>query len=89
MHRLVIRHFESSRLADCRYTCHTDCCKDAVLPCVPRKVEPNVLVAVGEKYRLVELVPPTRPFIPHVIIHCILELERRGLATEGLYRVSA
>ncbi|KAM7285270.1 rac GTPase-activating protein 1 [Ixodes scapularis] len=33
-------------------------------------------------------VPPTAPMVPAVVVHCIQEVERRGLSEVGLYRVS-
>ena len=35
--------------------------------------------------RLDGFVPPERPKIPSVVIHCVLEVEKRGLSQPGAY----
>lgn len=45
-------------------------------------VTPKHLVASLDEYA-----PPDRPKIPSVIVHCVLEIERRGLTFPGVYRI--
>ncbi|KIH55116.1 RhoGAP domain protein [Ancylostoma duodenale] len=60
-----------------------------VIPCVPRSVVfPRTPNKRGiQVYQLQEFCPSTPPMIAYPIIHCIVDLENRGLSREGLYRV--
>ncbi|KRZ33171.1 Rac GTPase-activating protein 1 [Trichinella pseudospiralis] len=66
----------------CKTQCHQECRMGAVVPCIART--PMARRAHG---KLSDYVPPQGPFIPHVVVHCINEIERRGIDVVGLYRV--
>ncbi|CAM4532415.1 rac GTPase-activating protein 1-like isoform X1 [Lepidochelys kempii] len=36
---------------------------------------------------LADFAPPTAPLVPALVVHCVSEVERRGLTETGLYRV--
>jgi len=67
---------------DCRSLVHPECRPLVPLPCVPAAVTPKQQIA-----RLDGFVPPERPMIPAVVVHCVLEVERRGLSQPGIYRI--
>ncbi|KAL1502637.1 hypothetical protein ABEB36_007751 [Hypothenemus hampei] len=71
---------------DCKSICHTECANLLPLPCVPVGVTPtnkNILGVIGD------YAPTTPPMVPALIIHCVNEIELRGLNELGLYRLSA
>ena len=55
------------------------------MPCVPTVQTPNSKTFVGT---VADYAPSTSPMIPALIIHCISEIERRGMNETGLYRVN-
>uniref|UniRef100_A0A914UZY2 Rac GTPase-activating protein 1 n=1 Tax=Plectus sambesii TaxID=2011161 RepID=A0A914UZY2_9BILA len=73
------------KCADCRLTCHEHCRDRAPMPCVPRQGTPKT--PGNQRPRLLEFCPTRPPMIPHIIIHCVVELERRGLGYVGIYRI--
>ncbi|KRZ18725.1 DNA primase small subunit [Trichinella zimbabwensis] len=70
------------RCNKCKTQCHQECRIGAVGLCVART--PMGRHAYG---KLSDYVPPQAPFIPHIVVHCIDEIERRGVDVVGLYRV--
>ncbi|EYC14871.1 hypothetical protein Y032_0039g55 [Ancylostoma ceylanicum] len=77
------------KCTDCLQLAHVSCSSRLVLPCVPRSVVfPRTPNKRGiQVYQLQEFCPSTPPMIAYPIIHCIVDLENRGLSREGLYRV--
>nr|XP_054767647.1 rac GTPase-activating protein 1-like isoform X2 [Lytechinus pictus] len=69
---------------DCRLVCHPDCKDNASLPCVPTAGTPNKARASA----LDEFTPENPPYVPSLVIHCVNEIEMRGLTEEGIYRLS-
>jgi len=67
----------------CKMHCHGDCRDNAMLPCVAHGT-PTVK---NHPEKLCDFVPLDPPMVPNVIVHCINEIERRGLTSIGLYRV--
>ena len=53
-------------------------------PCIPTVQTPSNKSFVG----IADYVPNMSPMIPGLVIHCINEIERRGLSEVGLYRVN-
>uniref|UniRef100_A0A915JPW8 Rho-GAP domain-containing protein n=1 Tax=Romanomermis culicivorax TaxID=13658 RepID=A0A915JPW8_ROMCU len=53
-----------------------------MIPCIPRGTPSK-----NQKCKIVDFVSQVPPMIPHVLIHCINEIERRGLDSIGLYRI--
>ncbi|KRZ44275.1 Rac GTPase-activating protein 1 [Trichinella pseudospiralis] len=70
------------RCQDCKIQCHQDCRIGVQTHCVL-----NTSCGKQGKGKLSDYIPAKRPFIPHIIIHCVYEIERRGLNSVGLYRI--
>ncbi|XP_064647790.1 rac GTPase-activating protein 1-like isoform X2 [Lineus longissimus] len=74
------------RCRDCRTTAHIDCKDKVPLPCVP-----NTPATPGTSKKEMGVVADyasnEAPMVPALVIHCIREVEQRGLAEPGLYRV--
>eukprot|EP00096_Caligus_rogercresseyi_P001078 TRINITY_DN1168_c0_g1_i1.p1 TRINITY_DN1168_c0_g1~~TRINITY_DN1168_c0_g1_i1.p1 ORF type:complete len:628 (+),score=236.25 TRINITY_DN1168_c0_g1_i1:58-1941(+) len=68
---------------DCGATAHMDCKEHIPLPCVPAALTP-----VKPGYLISDYTPQAAPMIPALLIHCLREIESRGLSELGLYRVS-
>ncbi|XP_065839851.1 rac GTPase-activating protein 1-like [Oscarella lobularis] len=81
-------HFGSSalRCKDCRAVCHPECKTNLPLPCIPHVSTPSK--KNRSEMLLESYCPLRRPRIPAIVIHCIQEIERRGLNELGIYRVS-
>lgn len=70
---------------DCRVVAHPECRDRCPLPCIPSLTGTPVRSGEGT---LADYVPPTSPMIPTLVVHCVNEIEQRGLRETGLYRVS-
>lgn len=75
----------SLKCRDCRVVSHPECRERCPLPCIPTL--PATPVKIGEGV-LSDYVPETSPMIPPLVVHCISEIEQRGLRETGLYRLS-
>lgn len=73
------------KCVDCRGTCHVDCKLRMPMPCVQTVQTPSSKGFVGA---VADYAPHTSPMIPALVIHCVNEIERRGMDEVGLYRVS-
>ncbi|XP_043269603.1 rac GTPase-activating protein 1-like [Venturia canescens] len=70
---------------DCRATAHSEC-KDLVpLPCVPAGNTPTLRGISGT---IADYTPMIPPMVPSLVVHCINEVELRGMGEQGLYRVN-
>jgi RhoGAP domain. len=69
---------------DCKATCHLECRDQVPLPCVPAG---NTPTRKGTLNTIADFAPPTAPMIPAIIVHCVKEVETRGLTEVGIYRV--
>ncbi|CAL1674624.1 unnamed protein product [Lasius platythorax] len=70
---------------DCRATAHTEC-KDLVpLPCIPTGNTPTLRGVPGA---IADYTPIIPPMVPSIVVHCINEVELRGMNEQGLYRVN-
>lgn len=70
---------------DCRAIAHPEC-KDLVpLPCVPTGNTPTLRGAPGT---IADYTPIIPPMVPSIVVHCINEVELRGMNEQGLYRVN-
>ncbi|XP_048873560.1 rac GTPase-activating protein 1 [Brienomyrus brachyistius] len=74
----------SLKCRDCRVVTHPECRERCPLPCIPSLGTP---VKIGEG-TLADYVPGTSPMIPSLVVHCVNEIEQRGLHETGLYRLS-
>ncbi|KAG6927384.1 Rac GTPase activating protein 1 [Chelydra serpentina] len=75
----------SLKCRDCRVVTHPECRDRCPLPCIPTLTGTPVRIGEG---MLVDFVPMTPPMIPSIIVHCVNEIEQRGLRETGLYRIS-
>lgn len=70
---------------DCKATAHTEC-KDLVpLPCIPTGNTPTFR---GTSGTIADYAPMIPPMVPSLVVHCINEVELRGMSEQGLYRVN-
>ncbi|XP_008546525.1 rac GTPase-activating protein 1 [Microplitis demolitor] len=70
---------------DCRAVAHSEC-KDLVpLPCVPAGTTP---IQRGITGTIADYTPMIPPMVPSIVVHCINEVELRGMSEQGLYRVN-
>ncbi|KAJ8258201.1 hypothetical protein GJAV_G00194300 [Gymnothorax javanicus] len=75
----------SLKCRDCRVVSHPECRERCPLPCIPTLAGTPVRIGEGT---LADYVPATSPMIPSLVVHCVNEIEHRGLREAGLYRVS-
>ncbi|KAJ8370074.1 hypothetical protein SKAU_G00101020 [Synaphobranchus kaupii] len=75
----------SLKCRDCRVVSHPECRDRCPLPCIPTLAGTPVRIGEGT---LADYVPATSPMIPSLVVHCVNEIEHRGLHEAGLYRVS-
>ncbi|KAJ8358545.1 hypothetical protein SKAU_G00150700 [Synaphobranchus kaupii] len=74
----------SLKCRDCRVVAHPECRNRCALPCIPCLNGTPVRFGEGT---LADYVPASHPMIPSLVIHCVSEIEQRGLREAGLYRV--
>lgn len=70
------------KCTDCHAIAHPECRDKVPLPCVPMGT-PTKSGSMGLISDYAPLVPP---MIPAIVIHCINEVEQRGLNEMGIYR---
>ncbi|XP_049921751.1 rac GTPase-activating protein 1 [Epinephelus moara] len=75
----------SLKCRDCRVVSHPECRERCPLPCIPNLGATPVKIGEGV---LADYVPDTSPMIPPLVVHCISEIEQRGMHEAGLYRLS-
>ncbi|XP_063276998.1 rac GTPase-activating protein 1 [Prinia subflava] len=75
----------SLKCRDCRVVAHPECRERCPLPCIPTLAGTPVRIGEGT---LMDFVPSTPPMIPSIIVHCVNEIEQRGLHEQGIYRIS-
>ncbi|XP_078057189.1 rac GTPase-activating protein 1 isoform X1 [Mustelus asterias] len=70
---------------DCRVVAHPECRDRCALPCIPTLAGTPVRIGEGV---LADFTSHKSPMIPSIVVHCINEIEQRGLSETGLYRIS-
>lgn len=83
--------FGSSALKcrECRVCVHGDCRLAVQLACVPASgVAGPVTPKGGAVGVIADYAPAVSPMVPGLIVHCVNEIESRGLTEVGIYRVS-
>ncbi|XP_062283370.1 rac GTPase-activating protein 1 [Scomber scombrus] len=75
----------SLKCRDCKVVSHPECRERCPLPCIPNMGGTPVKIGEGV---LTDYVPDTSPMIPPLVVHCISEIDQRGLHEAGLYRLS-
>lgn len=80
---------------DCCIRVHPNCRKELQLACVPvaagcRAGGSGAVTPKGGHAQgvIADYAPLTAPLVPALIVHCVNEIESRGLTEVGLYRVS-
>ncbi|XP_017037592.1 GTPase-activating protein RacGAP84C [Drosophila kikkawai] len=73
----------SLRCRSCPLRCHIACSRQLTVNCIP---QPQITTKRGN---LSDYAPRVAPMVPALIVHCVTEVEARGLQQEGLYRVSS
>ncbi|XP_073237004.1 rac GTPase-activating protein 1-like [Porites lutea] len=71
---------------DCRAVCHPDCKDQLPLPCVPSNDTPGSGRRRPDE-NIEFYAPTTSPMVPEIVVRCVEQVERRGLAEVGIYRV--
>uniref|UniRef100_A0A1A9WWH2 Rho-GAP domain-containing protein n=1 Tax=Glossina brevipalpis TaxID=37001 RepID=A0A1A9WWH2_9MUSC len=71
------------RCRDCPVRCHIDCRSNITVYCVPGTPTNKGLMGY-----LADYAPTVSPMIPALIVHCVNEIESRGLNEVGIYRLS-
>lgn len=75
-----------SKCKNCRVWVHPDCADKLSMVCVPQGTNtPQMQKGLGS---ISDFVTQFKPMIPALLIHCIDEIERRGLNEIGIYRIS-
>ncbi|CAH0398491.1 unnamed protein product [Chilo suppressalis] len=72
----------------CRAQAHPECRALLPLPCVPPGANARRLNTQQEGC-ISDYAPSTPPMVPALLVHCINEVEKRGLNERGIYRISA
>ncbi|CAH2048377.1 unnamed protein product, partial [Iphiclides podalirius] len=68
----------------CRAQAHPECRALLPLPCVPPGRAPP-----HQEGCIADFAPSTPPMVPALLVHCVNEVEKRGLTERGIYRISA
>lgn len=74
-----------AKCRDCKSVCHVQCKDKVPLPCVPAPNTPNS--KSNGHGTIADYTPLTNPMVPSLIVHCIKEVESRGLTEVGIYRI--
>ncbi|XP_054713015.1 rac GTPase-activating protein 1-like [Uloborus diversus] len=81
--RLIKFCKQALKCQDCRVTCHPECKDQCPMPCFPVASTPTK----GEMGTIADYTSTTPPMLPSLIVHCVNEIETRGLKERGLYRL--
>ncbi|XP_065202042.1 rac GTPase-activating protein 1-like [Planococcus citri] len=79
-----IRRFKGFlKCNDCNAITHQECRDKVPLPCVPMgtPTKPGVFRTIAD------CAPSVPPMVPAIVIHCVNEVEQRGLSEVGIYRI--
>lgn len=78
------------RCSECRTCVHQDCRKhfECAVSCFPQKSTPIANRNGNGLGTVSDYTPSVAPMVPALIVHCVNEIEMRGLKEVGLYRIS-
>ncbi|XP_070489792.1 rac GTPase-activating protein 1 isoform X1 [Chironomus tepperi] len=76
------------KCTECRTCIHHDCRERFTVACLPQNTTPNAVKTPRFLGTISEYSPSIAPMVPALIVHCVNEIETRGLNEAGLYRVS-
>lgn len=78
----------ATKCSDCRTCVHLDCRDKFTVSCLPQSAS-RLAAKSGSLMGVVsDYVPSVAPMVPALIVHCVNEIETRGLTEVGLYRIS-
>ncbi|XP_058811969.1 rac GTPase-activating protein 1 [Topomyia yanbarensis] len=75
------------RCRECKAVVHSDCRDRLTIACVPQSSGTPTFKG-QQAGSLSDYTPNVGPMIPGLIVHCVNEIETRGLTEVGIYRVS-
>ncbi|XP_053694891.1 rac GTPase-activating protein 1 [Sabethes cyaneus] len=75
------------RCRECKAVLHSDCQERLTIACVPQSAG-TPTVKGQQAGCLSDYTPNVGPMIPGLIVHCVNEIETRGLSEVGIYRIS-
>lgn len=78
----------ASKCSDCRTCVHQDCRDKFTVSCLPQNATPSSSKSGSPMGTIGDYTPSLAPMIPALIVHCVSEIETRGLKEVGLYRIS-
>ena len=78
----------AAKCSDCRTCVHQDCREKLTVSCLPQSATPIVSKTGCPMGLIGDYSPSMAPMIPALIVHCVNEIETRGLTEVGLYRIS-
>ncbi|KAF7994421.1 hypothetical protein HCN44_003893 [Aphidius gifuensis] len=71
---------------ECKAVAHPQCKDLLPLPCIPVGNTPTL--RAGVTGTIADYTPIEPPMVPSLVVHCIGEIENRGMNEQGLYRIS-
>lgn len=78
----------ASKCSECRTCVHQDCREKFTVSCLPQSATPVASKSGGSMGTIGDYTPSLAPMVPALIVHCVNEIETRGLTEVGLYRIS-
>jgi len=72
---------------DCRASAHAECKEKVPLPCVGVGMVKTTPGRAAVAHVLADFTPAQAPMVPALVVHCVNEIEKRGLYECGIYRV--
>jgi len=72
---------------DCKAIAHPECKEQVPLPCISVGSATKTPSGKGHVLALADFTPQHTPMVPALLVHCVNEIEKRGLTEVGLYRV--
>lgn len=77
----------AAKCSDCRTCVHQGCREKLTVSCLPQSATP--VVSKGSPMGTIgDYTPSLAPMVPALVVHCVNEIETRGLTEVGLYRIS-
>lgn len=77
-----------AKCSDCRTNVHGDCKDKFTVSCLSQSVTPLASKTGSSMGYVSDYTPSIAPMVPALIVHCVNEIEDRGLTEVGLYRIS-
>jgi Rac GTPase-activating protein 1 len=70
---------------ECKLSYHQPCSRQLNMPCLPSVITPKRDLGTFKALRLADFCPESSPKIPHLIVHCVMYLEK-SVSDVFLYR---